>query len=94
MLIARSATQGGLSDWYSIPSVVHDFSSYSSVLGLAIELHLLHDEVEIFSFRQHGFSHVNRGSLCPVYEFELLRSLKSNLIQSGHDFKFVEISAI
>ena len=94
MLIAISATQGGLSGWYSITLLVHDFSSDSSVLGLAIKLHLLYGEVKIFSFRQHGFSHVNRGSVFPVYECELLRSLKSNFSQKGHDFKFVEISAI
>ena len=79
---------------YSIPLLIHDVSSDSSVLGLAIKPHLLYGEVEIFSFRQHGFSHVNQSSVFPFNECELSRSPKSNSAQEGHDIEFVEFFAI
>ena len=81
---------------YSIPLLIHDASSDSSVLGLAIRTrpHLLYSEVEIFIFIQHGFSHVNQCSVFPIYEFELLRSLNSSPTQESHDFNFVEVFAI
>ena len=53
VLTSRPSTQGGLSDGYSIPLLVYGLFSYSSILGLAIDLCPLHSEVKKISVLNH-----------------------------------------